>query len=282
MPATKAPRRADGSTQHLTREEELELAKLVERGDKAAREALILANQGLVWHVLRSEFRTFYHVWDDLFQEGQVGLIKAVDRFDWRKGCRFSSYAVWWIRRGVQLALGRWLAGAARVPESRMKELRELNLVIGKLEDRLGRYPTPEEIASEMHASPEKVCDLLHMMSATRGVVSLDAMAEGGRCPLDLIADAGTPSPEEERFAWRLRDILWRVIKLSLTTKQKEVICLRYGLDVEGRYQRPLSQRAIAQRMNISPQAVSQLEERALAKMKAEMDLITSHLGRVG
>jgi len=280
MTATALRLRTEGSGARLAREEEIELAKRIEMNDMAAREQLIIANQGLIGHILRSEFRGFIYLWDDLFQEGQVGLIKAVDRFDWRKGYKFSSYAVWWIRREIQLALGRWWTGAARIPESRLKELREFKLVTRRLEDELDRHPTPEEIASEMGIPLDRVYDLLKMMIAGRQLISFDALEERGRSVMSLIADEGVPS-SGGGLEPRLQTSLRRVIGVSLTQKQKEVICLRYGLDLKGQHHRPLSQREIAQQMDISPQAVSRIEERALARIKAEMDLITPPFRRV-
>ncbi|QAA75945.1 MAG: RNA polymerase sigma factor RpoD [Candidatus Bipolaricaulis sibiricus] len=280
MTATALRERSVGSTVRLTREDEVELAKRIERDDKAAREQLIMANQGLIWHVLRTEFRGFIYLWDDLFQEGQVGLIKAVDRFDWRRGCKFSSYAVWWIRREIQLALGRWWTGAARIPESRLKELRAFNLATQKLADRLSRPPTPEEIAGELGVPLDNVYDLLKMMVAGRRLVSLEALEERGRSVMHLVADESLPDAEEG-LEPRLRHSLRRVIGVSLTEKQRQVICLRYGLDLDGEPLRPLSQREIAQQMDITPQAVSRIEERALARIRAEMDLITQSLRRI-
>lgn len=269
-----------GPTQRLTRQQEVELARRIEAGDPAAREEFILANQGLIGHVLRTEFRGFIHLWDDLFQEGQVGLIKAVDRFDWRRGYKFSSYAVWWIRREIQLALGRWWTGAARIPESRQRELREFKLAIQKLADLLDRPPSPEEIAGDLGIPLDRVYEFLKMVVAGRRVVSFEAMEERGRSVMNLIADERAPSVEgglELRLESRLR----RVIGVALTEKQREVICLRYGLDLHGQPLRPLSQKEVAEQMDISPQAVSRIEERALARIRAEMDLITQPLRRV-
>lgn len=280
MTTTALRQRSESAASRLTSHEEIELAKRIELDDRAAREQLILANQGLIGYILQKEFRGFVYLWDDLFQEGQVGLIKAVDRFDPSKGFRFSSYAVWWIRREIQLALGRWWTGAARIPESRLKELREFKLVTKRLEDRLNRHPTPEEIAGDMGVSLDKVYDLLKMMIAGRRLISFDALEDRGRSVMSLIADERAPVPEDgpEFF---LHHSLRRVIGVSLTQKQKEVICLRYGLDLDGPHRKPLSQREIAEQMDISPQAVSRIEERALARIKAEMDLITQHLRRV-
>ncbi|MCX7750062.1 MAG: sigma-70 family RNA polymerase sigma factor [Candidatus Bipolaricaulota bacterium] len=261
----------------LSREEELRLAQRVARGDPAAREALIVANQGLIGHVLHREFRAFSHLWEDLFQEGQVGLIKAVDRFDWRRGCRFSTYAVWWIRREIQLALGRWASGAARLPEARLREVRELDLAVRRLGDRLHRPPTPAEVAAELGAPVERVPELLAQAEAGRAPLSMDALEDERR----VLEFGPGPLPlEDESLTLRMRHALWRAIEHCLTPKQREVVLLRYGLDPEGKHRPPASQREIAARMNISPQAVSRLEERALARIKAEMDLFTLYLYR--
>lgn len=276
-PGAPPPPRFPKSRRPLTREEELRLARRVAGGDPEARQELILANQGLIWHVLHREFQAFSHLWDDLFQEGQVGLIKAVDRFDWRRGCRFSTYAVWWIRREIQLALGRWMAGAARLPEARRREARELNLTLRRLEDRLDRPPTPEEVAAELGTPVERVPELLAQAEVGSSPLSLDALEEAWG---SVEFGPAPPSLEDESLALRMRHALWRAIRRSLTPRQREVLLLRYGLDPEGPGRPPVSQREVAARMNISPQAVSRLEERALARIKAEMDLLTGYFRR--
>jgi len=272
MTATALREHSAGPKARLTRDQEVELARRIEAGDRAAREELILANQGLVGHVLHREFGAFRHLWGDLFQEGQVGLIKAVDRFDWRKGTKFSSYAVWWIRREIQLALGRWSAGAARLPEGRQKELRALGLATRRLEDRLGRHPTPEEIAGELAVPVSRIYDLLDMLVACRRLVSFDALEESGRSVMNLVADE-RPLRREGDPDLFLEHRLRQVIGVALTERQREVICLRYGLDLDGTPRPPLSQKEIARQLDISPQAVSRIEERALARIKAEMDI---------
>lgn len=280
MTATAPRDRSAGATARLTREAEVELARRIEMGDRSAREELIVANQGLIGHVLRTEFRGFIYLWEDLFQEGQVGLIKAVDRFNWRKGCKFSSYAVWWIRREIQLALGRWWTGAARIPESRLKELRAFNLSVRRLEDRLDRHPTPDEIAAELGISLDRVYDILNTMVTSKQSVSVEGLEESGRSALHLAADKNPTRSEEDLEPW-LQNKVRRAIRVSLTAKQREVILLHYGLDLDGEPLRPLSEREIAQQMGISPQAVSRIEERALARIKAEMDLLPQPLRRV-
>lgn len=276
MKDPKTPR-PEGKASKLTKEQEIELSKLIEGGDELAREKLILANQGLIGRVLQQHFRGFIHLWDDLFQEGQIGLIKAVQKFDWRRGYRFSSYAVWWIRRDIQLALGRWWSGAVRLPESKLKEIRLIKLIIRELEDRLGHHPTPEEIAREVGVSLETVYNHLKTMASTKWLVSLDSSPiNDERCIMSVIADEENPSPEQEWIHMQIQ----RIVRISLTQRQKEVILLRYGISSDDSYRKPLSQKEIAKQLDISPQAVARLEQRALDKIRAEIEITMKYLRR--
>jgi RNA polymerase primary sigma factor len=149
----------------LTREQEVGLARRIERGDPAAKEEMILANLRLVASIARRHVGRGLSLLD-LTQEGTLGLIRAVEKFDWRRGYKFSTYATWWIRQAVERAVtdkGRTI----RIPLHVTERLRALTLTQRRLEQQLGRDPRPEEIAAELGLTPTQVTDLLHLAEAS-------------------------------------------------------------------------------------------------------------------
>ena len=242
----------------LTAEEEIELAKRIERGDLAAKERMINANLRLVISVAR-KYQGQGLPLGDLIQEGMLGLIRAVEKFDWRKGFKFSTYGTLWIRQ----AIGRGLANSGRtvrLPVHIVARARKISDAERKLAVQLGRQPTEEEIAEFVDLPLDEVADIRR---ADRGPTSLDqGVGEDGETALgDLIAGEG-PSVEEEVVTTLGDDRLREAVE-ELPEVERNIITLRFGLDRE----EPHALRETGRRLGLSSERVRQLEDRALRRL---------------
>ena len=242
----------------LTAEEEIELAKRIERGDLAAKERMINANLRLVISVAR-KYQGQGLPLGDLIQEGMLGLIRAVEKFDWRKGFKFSTYGTLWIRQ----AIGRGLANSGRtvrLPVHIVARARKISDAERKLAVQLGRQPTEEEIAEFVDLPLDEVADIRR---ADRGPTSLDqGVGEDGETALgDLIAGEG-PSVEEEVVETLGDDRLREAVE-ELPEVERNIITLRFGLDRE----EPHALRETGRRLGLSSERVRQLEDRALRRL---------------
>jgi RNA polymerase sigma factor (sigma-70 family) len=242
----------------LTAEDEIELAKRIERGDLAAKERMINANLRLVISVAR-KYQGQGLPLSDLIQEGMLGLIRAVEKFDWRKGFKFSTYGTLWIRQ----AIGRGLANSGRtvrLPVHIVARARKISDAERKLAVQLGRQPTEEEIAEFVDLPIDEVADIRR---ADRGPTSLDqGVGEDGETALgDLIAGEG-PTVEEEVVS-NLEDDRLREAVETLPEVERDIITLRFGLDRE----EPHALRETGRRLGLSSERVRQLEDRALRRL---------------
>jgi RNA polymerase primary sigma factor len=242
----------------LTAEDEIELAKRIERGDLAAKERMINANLRLVISVAR-KYQGQGLPLSDLIQEGMLGLIRAVEKFDWRKGFKFSTYGTLWIRQ----AIGRGLANSGRtvrLPVHIVARARKISDAERKLAVQLGRQPTEEEIAEFVDLPVDEVADIRR---ADRGPTSLDqGVGEDGETALgDLIAGEG-PTVEEEVVS-NLEDDRLREAVETLPDVERDIITLRFGLDRE----EPHALRETGRRLGLSSERVRQLEDRALRRL---------------
>ena len=242
----------------LTAEDEIELAKRIERGDLAAKERMINANLRLVISVAR-KYQGQGLPLSDLIQEGMLGLIRAVEKFDWRKGFKFSTYATLWIRQ----AIGRGLANSGRtvrLPVHIVARARKISDAERKLAVQLGRQPTEEEIAEFVDLPIDEVADIRR---ADRGPTSLDqGVGEDGETALgDLIAGEG-PTVEDEVVS-NLEDDRLREAVETLPEVERDIITLRFGLDRE----EPHALRETGRRLGLSSERVRQLEDRALRRL---------------
>ena len=246
----------------LTREEEVELSKRIEEGDEAAREEMVLSNLGLVVSVAK-KYRGYGLPFLDLIQEGNIGLLKAVDGFDWREGCKFSTYAVWWIKQNVLRALNKQ-SSTVRVPAHMRAFKRRVNEVEKDYRLQHGEEPSLEHVAEELDAAPEKV---RLAKEASKTTASLDRSpgdrSEEGEAFGDLVADETASSPEELAREDLLKDRLREFLDEELTDREGRILKLRYGLDD---YQsRTLKE--VAQVFELSRERVRQLQNRALGKL---------------
>ena len=248
----------------LTRAEEVELAKRIERGELEAKAALVNSNLRLVISNARK-----YQGHDlpllDLIQEGILGLIRATEKFDWRKGYKFSTYATFWIRQAIQRALDN-RSRTIRIPVHLGQRERRVARAGRELAARLGREPTDEEIAKEADLSLD---ELAEVRDAVRVVTSLDRpVGEGEDTPYGALLASDERGPEEEVDILLREDALRRALD-QLPEQEREVVKLRYG--VGGDDPTPLVE--TGRRLGISQDTVRRLERKALAELAASREL---------
>jgi RNA polymerase primary sigma factor len=251
--------RSIGDGRLLTREEERELARRKDAGDELAKKRLIEANLRLVMSITRSYTRAGVPLLD-LIQEGNLGLIRAVEKVDYRLGYKLSTYATWWIKQAVSRALadqGRTI----RLPTHVAERVRRLLRVRRQLAQKLSREPTTAELAKETGEKEEKVVDLLSLIDDP---VSLDSpVGDGESLFADLIEDELSAQPDE-RTALEHRHGELSVAMARLAPRMQRVLVLRFGLDGEGT--RTLED--IGAELGVTRERVRQLESRALRELR--------------
>ncbi|HEX8075008.1 MAG TPA: sigma-70 family RNA polymerase sigma factor [Thermoleophilaceae bacterium] len=248
----------------LTAQQEVDLAKRIERGDQAAKDRMIEANLRLVVSNAK-RYRGLGLPFLDLIQEGILGLIRAVEKFDHRRGFKFSTYATWWIRQAMQRGLQHH-SRTIRIPVHIGQELTRLRAVERKLLGELGREPTIEELARALDVSPGHVEEL---RAAERLPVSLETPVGGeGEAELGSLLPSDAPSPLEEVAVELEEESIRRALE-RLDENGRQVIVLRFGLG--GR--EPMTLREVAKRMGLSAEGVRKLERRALRKLAEEREL---------
>jgi RNA polymerase primary sigma factor len=253
--------RAIGRVNLLTAEQEVLLARRIERGDMLAKQRMIEANLRLVVSIAKSYLGrglTFL----DLIQEGSMGLIRAVEKFDYRRGYKFSTYATWWIRQAVTRAIadkGRTI----RIPVHMVEKLNKVIHVERQLVQQLGREPTPQEIATELETTVREVRDVLRMaqqpISLEKPVGEEDDSALG-----DFVEDHNAESPFE-LAAEHLRCENLRRALAALPQREREVIEMRFGLTGE----RPYTLEEVGRAFNVTRERIRQIENHTLKKLEA-------------
>jgi RNA polymerase primary sigma factor len=243
----------------LTKGEEVELAKAIERGDLNAKERLINSNLRLVVSNARRYMRQDLNLLD-LIQEGIFGLIRATEKFDWRKGYKFSTYATFWIRQAIQRALEN-KERTIRVPNQVAQRERKVMRTERELAAKLGRDPTTEEVAKEAELTPEQVAEVREL---SRVVTSLDrpvGEADSAASLGELIPDE-SEGPAEE-LALSLRDDTLRRAVADLPDRERRVIELRYGIDGD----EPTGLRETSRRLELRLPEVKEAESRGLERL---------------
>jgi RNA polymerase primary sigma factor len=253
--------RSIGRVSLLTAEQEVMLARRIERGDMAAKQQMIEANLRLVVSIAKSYLGrglTFL----DLIQEGSMGLIRAVEKFDYRRGYKFSTYATWWIRQAVTRAIadkGRTI----RIPVHMVEKLNKVMHVERQLVQQLGREPTPAEIATELGTTVRDVRDVLRMAQQP---ISLEKpIGEEEESELgDFVEDQSAESPFELASERLRRENLRRALA-ALPEREREVIEMRFGLTGE----RPYTLEEVGRAFNVTRERIRQIENHTLKKLEA-------------
>ena len=249
-----------GKVPLLSAEEEIDLAQRMEEGDEDAKKRLAEANLRLVVSIAK-RYVGRGMLFLDLIQEGNLGLIKAVEKFDYRKGYKFSTYATWWIRQAITRAIADQ-ARTIRIPVHMVETINKLIRVSRQLLQELGREPTPEEIAEEMNMGVERVREILKI---SQEPVSLETpIGEEEDSHLgDFIQDDNVPVPADAAAFTLLKEQLVEVLG-TLTEREQKVLRLRFGLD-DGRA-RTLEE--VGKEFNVTRERIRQIEAKALRKLR--------------
>ncbi|TXI83527.1 MAG: RNA polymerase sigma factor RpoD/SigA [Crocinitomicaceae bacterium] len=264
-----------GRVELISAEEEVELARKIRAGDKAALERLTKANLRFVVSVSK-QYQNQGLSLPDLINEGNLGLIKAAERFDETRGFKFISYAVWWIRQSILQALAEQ-ARIVRLPLNKIGTINKINRAFSELEQKYERPPSADELAEFLDCSPEEV---KQSMANNGRHISMDApLVEGDESSssmYDVLLNDSLPGPEKELVVESLRKDIERSLS-TLTAREGDVVRLYYGLN--GKH--PLTLEEIGERFDLTRERVRQIKEKAIRRLKhtSRSRMLKSYLG---
>ena len=248
-----------GGVSLLSAKDEVRLAKLIEKGDQDAKNALIEANLRLVVSVAKRYMGRGLNLLD-LIQEGNLGLIRAVEKFDYRKGFKFSTYATWWIRQAVSRAIADQ-ARTIRIPVHMVDAINRVTRTQRSMVQDLGREPTPEEIGKVLELPPDKVEELLEL---SRETVSLEApMGDTEASLADFIEDEHGHQPDQIAQRKIMREDLQKTLS-GLPDRERRIIELRYGLNGND----PMTLEQVGQSFGVTRERIRQMEIRTLRRLQ--------------
>jgi RNA polymerase primary sigma factor len=257
----------------ITSEVEVELARRIREGDQVALEKLTKANLRFVVSVAK-QYQNHGLTLGDLINEGNLGLIKAAGRFDEKRGFKFISYAVWWIRQSIMQALAEQ-SRIVRLPLNRIGSLTKITKTFSDLEQTFQREPSTQEVAEAVGVTPEEVMDNLRIGGRHVSVDAPFSQGEEGSL-LDIISDVNASNPESEMMAESLVKEVQRSLS-ALTSREAEVISLYFGLN----RQQSMTLEEIAQKFNLTRERVRQIKEKATRRLKhtGRSRILKSYLG---
>ena len=263
-----------GRVELITAEEEVRLAQLIKKGDSMALERLTKANLRFVVSVAK-QYQNQGLTLGDLINEGNLGLIKAAQRFDETRGFKFISYAVWWIRQSILQALAEQ-SRIVRLPLNKIGSINKINKTFSKLEQEFEREPSTEEIANAMSLS---IDDIKDAMRTSGRHVSMDAPLQQGEDStlIDVLGDDDQPHPDASLITESLRREVERALS-TLTTREADVIRLYFGLNPG---EQPMTLEEIGERFDLTRERVRQIKEKAIRRLKhtSRSKILKTYLG---
>jgi RNA polymerase primary sigma factor len=252
-----------GRSRLLTLDQEIRLAQQIERGDEDARARLAEANLRLVVSIAR-RYQGRGLTLADLIQEGNVGLLRAVEKYNWRKGFKFSTCATWWIRQAILRALAEQ-SRTIRLPVHMIDFIQRLLRTSQFLRQELGRNPTTEELAFRLQLPVSRIQEALRALPEPLSLDGPSGEESETTCPLDFIPDPNALCPTDAASRRVLRDQLERVLE-QLTDRERDVVALRYGLHGDGT---PQTLEEVGRHLRVTRERVRQIESKAMGKLRS-------------